>query len=323
MTNNGQARKYLLTLNNPDSYGFTREKIIEILQTQISLTYYCVCDEISSTGTPHTHIFAYSESPIRFSTMKNRFPIAHIERAYGSVHSNRDYILKQGKWAETEKAETSVPNSFYEYGEIPTEEKTQLAKVIKAIENGMTTAEIIRQYPKYSFRTNDINTLRSTLLSEKYMKENRELEITYLFGKTGTGKTSSLYKKYDAVNICRITNYNANGIKFDQYSNQDVLVFEEFRSQIPIADMLSYLDTYPLMLPARYSDKVACYTKVYLLSNIPLNMQYQAAQEYEVATWNAFVRRINYVIEQIDYNTQIEHSKESYYRKEPSNPWRK
>ena len=198
-----------------------------------------------------------------------------------------------------------------------------MSTVIDELKNGISTAEIIIKYPKLAFKTNDINTLRNTLLSEKYMKENREVAVTYLYGKSGTGKTSSIYKKYKVENICRITNYGISGIKFDQYTSQDVLVFEEFRSQIAIAELLSYLDIYPLMLPARYADKIACYTKVYLLSNIPLNMQYQAAQEYEVATWNAFVRRINYVIEQIDYNTQIEHSKESYYRKELSNPWRK
>lgn len=37
----------------------------------------------------------------------------------------------------------------------------------------------------------------------------------------------------------------------------NTLVFEEFHSQIPIGDMHNYLDIYPLMLPARYNDKVA------------------------------------------------------------------
>ena len=71
-----------------------------------------------------------------------------------------------------------------------------------------------------------------------------------------------------------------------------MIVFEEFASQIPIEEMLNLLDIYPLMLPARYSDKVACYTKVYITSNLPLGRQYQAVQQYHPETWKAFLRRI-------------------------------
>ena len=61
-----------------------------------------------------------------------------------------------------------------------------------------------------------------------------------------------------------MTNYRASkGISFEGYHGQEVLVFEEFSGQIPIEDMLNYLDIYPLSLPARYNDKTACYTKVY------------------------------------------------------------
>ena len=90
--------------------------------------------------------------------------------------------------------------------------------------------------------------------------------VTYIYGKTGCGKTRSIYEKHGAKNICRITNYKGSrGINFDSYSSlHDVLVFEEFHSQVPIGDMLNYLDIYPIMLPCRYNDKVACYTKVYI-----------------------------------------------------------
>lgn len=57
--------------------------------------------------------------------------------------------------------------------------------------------------------------------------------------------------------------------------------------------MLKYLDGYPLMLPCRYSNKVACYTKVFLISNIPLSAQYPNVQLSEPETYCAFCRRIN------------------------------
>lgn len=43
--------------------------------------------------------------------------------------------------------------------------------------------------------------------------------------------------------------------------------------------MLNYLDIYPLMLPARYGDKVACYETVYIVSNWSLEQQYETVQK--------------------------------------------
>ena len=74
-------------------------------------------------------------------------------------------------------------------------------------------------------------------------------------------------------------------------------MFDEFRSSLMIGDMLDYLDGYPLALPARYANRQACYTTVYLISNIGLSAQYRNLQENEPATWKAFLRRIHHVIE--------------------------
>ena len=74
-------------------------------------------------------------------------------------------------------------------------------------------------------------------------------------------------------------------------------MFEEFNSQIPIEEMLNYLDIYPLSLPARYTDRTACYTQIYITSNIPLWEQYQDVQEYRPETWKAFLRRIHRIAE--------------------------
>jgi len=87
------------------------------------------------------------------------------------------------------------------------------------------------------------------------------------------------------------------GVFFDGYSGQDVLVFEEYNSQIPIEEMLNYLDIYPLNLPARYNDKVACFTAAYITSNIPLHFQHKEIQTNRPETWKAFLRRIHKVVE--------------------------
>ena len=300
MAFNSQSRKWTLTLNNPKDAGFTREKIKSILE-RFMPRYYCIADEVSTTGTKHTHIFILADSPIRFSTLKDRFPIAHIEKAFGSAKDNRDYIRKEGKWAQTEKAETVVAGSFEEQGYLPSEKEEsspQLAQLIQEIYNQESISNIVINNPAFALRIKDITILQQALLTEKYNQEKRDVDVSYLFGATGTGKTHGIYEKYPAKDICRITNYRgSSGVNFDSYNFHNVLVFEEFASQIPIENMLCYLDVYPLMLPARYSDKVACYTKVIITSNIPLDQQYLTVQHKHPETWRAFLRRIHHVVE--------------------------
>ena len=300
MDNDYQAKKFLLTINNPQTCGMTHEEIINRAQ-KFNPEYFCLSDEVGASGTPHTHVFIYSASPMRFSTMKKRFPTAHIDKAMGSSQSNREYILKEGKWADTDKSETRVEGSFQEFGEIPNEadEKSpKLARLIQWIKDGLSNEEILQQDPSFALKTRDIDVLRQELKFSEYTGKNRSIRVHYIFGDSGTGKTRSIFEKHPASDICRITNYGTKGrVQFDAYRGQPVLVLEEFRSQIPISDLLNYLDIYPLMLPARYYDRVACYTEVYITSNIPLEQQYPDLQKSQSETWNALLRRIHTVTE--------------------------
>ena len=312
MENNTQSRKWALVINNPLEAGLDHAAIREILY-RFSPAYFCMADEIATTGTYHTHIFLLAPSPIRFSTIKNRFPTAHIEKAYGSAKANRAYILKEGHWADTDKAETSVSGTFEEWGDLPAEKEEEAPEMFKLIQDlraGKSVMEIIEDNPKLAFRIREIETLRQAILEEKYSAENRALEVTYLYGASGTGKTRGIFEKHDRKSICRITDYGGrNGVRFDAYHCQDVLVLEEFHSQIPISAMLNYLDIYPLTLPARYTDRTACYTKVYITSNIPLEEQYRDIQRYQMETWRAFLRRVQNVIEYLRDGSTVQHKK--------------
>ena len=304
MEYNPQSRKWQLTINNPDNYGITPDTIRLILSV-FSLAYFCFAYEIGELGTKHVHIFLYSESAIRFSTLKNRFPTAHIEKCYGSCSQNRDYITKQGTWSDTDKAGTSIADSFYESGECPSDKKEKYPKMqqlIDDIDSGMTTEAIVRSSPNLALKLEQIELLSHRLLTEKYKKEFRSVEVIYLYGDTGTGKTYSVYERHGIENICRITSYTPLNALFDSYTNQDVLVFDEFHSQIPLPSLLTFLDIYPVELPARYHTRTACYQIVYIISNIPLNMQYEKEQLNDAKTWQAFMRRISHYRHQTSFD---------------------
>ena len=67
----------------------------------------------------------------------------------------------------------------------------------------------------------------------------RELEVSYIFGRTGSGKTRGVMDAYGYENCYRVTDYKH---PFDTYDGQDVLIFEEFRGSLKHGDMLNYLD---------------------------------------------------------------------------------
>jgi len=292
-----QARKYQLTINNPAEKALTHEVIKAQLQQCKSLVYFCMSDEVGENGTPHTHIYAAFSAPVRFSTIKNLFPAAHIENAYGTSAQNRAYILKEGE-EYADKAETSIEGSFEEWGELPAEvgqgARSDLDLMYNLIKEGATTNAIIAINPELIKYINQIERVRQILLEDENKDEFRALTITYIQGKTGTGKTRFVMEKHGYSSVYRVTDYKNH---FDSYKGENVILFDEFNSSIRIQDMLNYLDGYPLELPCRYANKRALYTVVYLVSNIPLEMQYQYIQGELREVWRAFLRRINYVME--------------------------
>jgi len=291
------SRKYQLTLNNPEKHDWSHEYIRNALGTFSGLIYWCMCDEIGEEGTPHTHLFIVFKNAVEFSALQKPFYGAHLEPSKGSNKENRDYIRKEGKWAESEKKETNIPETFEEYGELPpdrAEGVKETAAIYEMLKNKASNFEVMEVYPNAMNKIDKMDRTRQTLLEEEYKNVFRKLDVTYLWGKAGVGKTRCVMDEYVYENVYRVTDYTH---PFDGYKGQDVIMFEEFRSNLPIGDMLNYLDGYPVELPCRYSNKQACYTKVYILSNIPLEQQYPNIQAEQHGTWLALLRRIHHIHE--------------------------
>lgn len=289
-----QGRKWLLTINNPAERGLTHKAIQDELKQFPSLLYWCMADEKGATE--HTHLFFALEHPTRFSTIKRRYPTAHIDRAEGSAAECRAYIQKSGKWADSDKAETAHPGTFQEWGELPVErqgERTDLALLYGYIKDGLSNFEIMEKNPDYILNLEKIERARQAVREQQYRTIFRELEVIYIWGPTGVGKTRSVMEQHSYSGVYRVTDYTH---PFDGYAGEDVLLLDEYGSNFKIRDLLHYLDGYPLNLPARYSNRVACYTKVYIISNLCLSKQYPDIQYNSPETFAALLRRIHKVI---------------------------
>ena len=290
------SRKFQLTINNPLDHGFDHGRIQSILSTFPGTLYWCMCDEIGEQKTPHTHVYVVFRNSVMFETLHKKFYGVHIEPANGSNKENRDYIRKEGKWLDDAKHETNLTDTFEEWGELPpdrTHRETQAEQIMELVQAGKTNDEILAEIPGAYNKLNHIEQARQTLLEAKFRDTWRNLDVTYIWGETGSGKTRSVMEAYGYSNVYRVTDY---AHPFDSYKGQDVILFDEFRSSLTLADMLKYLDGYPIELPCRYTNRVACFTKVFLISNIPLEKQYTHVQTDEPKSWNAFRRRIHHVL---------------------------
>ncbi len=291
-----QSRKWQITINNPIEKGYTHDSIKSILSTMKSIIYWCISDEIGENETYHTHIYLQGRSGIRFSTIRSHFDGGHYEMAKGTAQQNMEYVSKTGKWKDNKKSETSVPGTFEEWGEIPIERqgrRNDLDDLYSMIKDGYSDYQILEIMPESILNLEKLDRVRQVIRYEQFKDTFRDIDVFYVYGNTATGKSRSIMEKYGYSNVFRVTDYRH---PFDSYRGQDVVVFEEFRSSFYFSDMLNYLDGYPLELPCRYVNKYACYTKVYIVSNVPLSQQFLETQVSSPESWAAFMRRIKLIL---------------------------
>ena len=293
-----KGRKWQITINNIDEIGIDFDNLKNIIKKRWpAVEYFCYCEEVGKeTGKRHWHMFLKHPNGINGSSILKVFPGAHLEYCTGTCKQNRDYIYKEGKYEGSEKEDTRQEGMQYEFGECPEESQGQrndLIELRELIKTGKSNAEIYSINAQYLKYANSIDKIRLDILSDKNGNEWRDIEVTYIEGATGTGKTRGIVESYGYRNIWRIVkdDYSWNG-----YVDQDVAVFEEFRNTFAFTDMLNFLDGHPVQGRAMHGFRQLGYKNVFMCSNWRLDEQYKNIQEEHPRDWQAFLRRINKVI---------------------------
>ena len=294
--NNRQSYDFMITINNPLEKGYSHDEIKRIVINNFkTIEYIAILDEIGlEEKTLHTHVYLSFSSRVRWSTIHKHFEGAHIDIVKGMPSQVIAYLRKEGK--HSDKSETTIEGTFEEWGHRPKDTKgkrNDMAELYKLVTEGLSNSEILAINQDYILNIDKLDKLRMTILSDKYRDMFRtDLKVIYISGPTNVGKSWGIYQAHPPRDVYRVTDYQH---PFDGYSLEPVLVFEEFRSCLPLKEMLEYLDRYPVELRARYCNKVAAYTTVYIISNWELERQYQDLQKTDGESWKAFLRRISEV----------------------------
>lgn len=319
MEDNKQGRNWCFVINNPK---LTEQDFYNYLKNISNVRYFIFVREKGAgsnnnpTGTEHHQGYIEFLSPKKFSTMKAIFSEkeigvnGHIEPRKFTRTTCINYVKKIGLYQD--KSFTHI-SQIFEYGTNPVQGKRtdlneHLTELFELSVNGATGKELFYTHPlTYARFKNFIDQLSYDCKVSEYKEKRRNLEVVYIYGKAGCGKTKYVMDKHKDKNVYRFTDYKYDdNLLFDGYRNQDIIVFEEFRSGIQIEKLLNYMDVYNVELPARYHPRIACYSKVYFLTNIPIQEQYYGIFKDHYETWCAFLRRINKIYNFDNSKTDIE-----------------
>lgn len=306
-TPNTRHRAFLLTINDPKTKeGCSHEELKEKIMLFNPL-YYAMADEIGlESKLYHTHVYFIANSGMRFSTVKTRFPFAHIDPAYGSPQQNVDYIKKEGAWANTEKKETSVEDTFEEWGEMPRtakEARDFLATVVlEELKAGTPPLQIIEENPDLWKYKRHIDELAYAFAVKNHGEVLRDVTVTYIWGKTNVGKTSFVFNQFGYSHVFHMYNYRQKNALWDGYDSlkHDTVLMDEFLGSrsMELTDLNIVLAPFPVInATARYQNKVLTAKRIFIVSNLPWSDMFAFERTFEPAVFNAFARRVHNIWE--------------------------
>lgn len=232
--------------------------------------YGTIC--ISAEGLKHIHLVVTFDKPKRFSTVAKLLGNAHIEQQRGTKEQAINYIEKKGKFEE--KGE-KILGYFGDKNAIQDNhgQRTDL-DLEKAIKDGVLNASTLNQYilenAKTETQAKRITSVYTRQMQEIYNKNNarNKVEVIYVFGKTGSGKTQGAYEKFNDIfrtNVSEKTSFPFNG-----YCGQKTLLLDELRpGTFKVAELFSILDSHPINLDVKYGQFPACYNTVVITTAFP------------------------------------------------------
>ena len=280
-----QSRRFILTINNPTE----SDEEMETYLKELEHFKYAIFqrEKGHETGTEHFQIFIIFSICKRFGTLQNLFPRAHIEPAKGTNVQCRDYCSK---------SDTRVSGP-YEIGEFAEERsRSDIKGFTELIKSGADNMTLLELYPTCYMRYhNMIEDLRQDMLENELKDKVKEnYTCIYIYGESRIGKTRSLFEKYGTSGAYFVSDYKNH--PFDDYKNQDVMVFDEFRSQLDFSQFLKLSDLYPLHLSRRFKNIVGNYTKLFVISNIPLEKQYENMKTTDYDSYRGFPKRFHFIL---------------------------
>lgn len=285
---NTRHRRWFLTVPAEGDKGVSRGELEQALSPYDA--YLGQLEQGEGTNRyRHWQLVLVHSEPVRFSTLRRKLPTAHLEPVK-NLRAAFAYVQKEDTRVEDEKplVKGSIspgPGQGH---------RSDLDELRTRILQGQETADELILSDSGAWRhsrlVSDLVSARDRSRQEGKL---RNVQVRVVFGDTGTGKTSAVLDGLQALgSVCRVTHWGAGA--FDGYDGQDALFLDEFAGQPPLEELLTWLDVYPVALPARYRPRQAAFVRVVLCANSAPWTWYEFAPKAQRA---ALARRLHLVEE--------------------------
>lgn len=301
-----QCRGWLITIKAADH---SEAEIVAKLNSYDA--YVGQLERGERTGYLHWQIYLHNNSPVRFTTLKRLFPTAHLEARRGTVAQAVAYVTKEDTRAGDQIRKGEIDTTSHQG------ERVDIAFYASLIrDHGYTADQVIWEHPQAAHMAKGLDRFENAMHRNQQTRE-RDVEVYFLTGKPGVGKTHYVMHAYPAAEVYRVTDYKH---PFDAYTGQSVLVLDEYTGQLEVELMLNLMDRYAMDLPARYNNRIAQHTTLWIVSNKELSEVFS----YEVtdAQWPAVMRRLTAVYQMPDRATLREIPRSQFERRDrTASPW--
>ncbi len=196
----------------------------------------------------------------------------HMEAAYGTLEENQRYC---------QKSETSIPDTFNEYGIAPKEQgtRTDVHNFIKDAGN-LTDLELLQKHPEATLKFHNRLTFVRNAQLEHASRGIRLLDVWYIWGPPGTGKSRFVFDTiHDLPYYKPATVVQSRPTWFDGYRGEDILWLDDLcPTAISYGDIINWLDVYPLRVQVKGAFTHVMWKTVYITSNTPPTVYNAAIQ---------------------------------------------
>lgn len=257
-----KSRNWFYTLNNPEDKDIKEHK-------EMKCSYHVFQKEVGKKGTPHLQGTIVFKNAKTFGGMKKLMPKAHLRPVKN--------LCRAIAYCRKEKTRVDGP---WEIGEEPSQGARTDLNLLKVdiVEKKRKLEDIILEEPIMYHQYG--RTLEK--IQDIAMNRNIRTQMTqgiWIYGRTATGKSEQAHEGYNPETHYKVP-LEDNGW-WDGYKQQEIVIMDDFRGQIPYDQLLRILDKYPYSVKRRHREPISFTSKTVIItcSQHPADIYHNRAEK--------------------------------------------
>lgn len=257
---------------------------------------------------PHYHLMLKFKNPVPDNAIINHFEIKpnQIEKIKGKWTDALQYLTHKNAMTKHQYNESEIISNFdvSQFVDDKLNEKNVLDRIVKYSNNEITFYDLwttLSPHDKIKYNKN-IDIANKTRIINITMKGNRNMKVYYVYGATGSGKTT--FAKWFSEKVIQkpyFVSGSSNDV-LDGYMGQPIIILDDLRDDsFKFHDLLKFLDNHTSSLvKSRYYNKAIDCEMIVITSTKLLSDMYSNIQNEDKLQ---LYRRINEVVSIHDDNS--------------------